>query len=1213
MAAHRFWRLYITKATHLDRNILQIQALEFRATLGGASICTGGSAFASAAHESHPASLAFDGDDETYWGAWLGDSEPVWIGYDLGPGRASEVEEIALLTANPDSAPSTFSLQHSDDGALWTTLKQWTALQSYYYPGLEKTLFSIHWMLDAAAAVATPYDFNHTDAGPHRYWRLFITKTNLGIVPYSRWWSGEMNSASAQEIAFRATLDGPSICTGGAAFGGPEPEEFWKAFDNNPATGWIAVDFNDGAAPVWIGYNLGYGHASKVSEIAYMPGLDTRSAPNSFSLQYSDDGELWHIFKDWRDLPVEEWVPFQPKIFATGPIQYASAQLTTAYPLGGDVSTAHRFWRLYITGSTRAGVNDIALAGIEFRASLGGASICIDGEATASHNPENAASAFDAWMWDGWEATVYGGDIWIGYDLGDGITSEVAEIQLTPLAAGFAPSNFALQWSDDGTLWGEAKSWSGLKATDWEDASPRLFRMDDAAPSGSSLKTAYHFGMVGAPTHRHWRLFITESVSDFGNSILLTRLELRSTQGGSSICVGGTATASRNQEYASQAFDDQFGEDYESDWFAEEETAPLWIAYDLGEDHAAEVVEIRIVTRDPYGAPRSFSLQYSDDGVDWWVAGSWENLQYEDWPWAGEPYESLVERTFQLQPLLLMMPVTGTALNSRYGIFTGAALVQLQSYGAGRGLATPFQVMQTASCALSAVYGHAVDAGNELATPFQILAYNAASAAMETPYRLLDAYSYAILPPLDFYLLYGARRIEVVSAEIGLAEGDYAWSGSATLAELADFQSLGLDDAVTLMLGETAFALMVDSRSVTRGADSSNLSITLVSATATLAAPRADLVSMVVDETITASEAAASAVGPIVWEMVDWPITPGRIAFHDAAPMAIAEAIAGAAGGVIETLPDGSLCARPRFPVRVPDWPTAEPDHVLTEDNILSIQESYWHIKRVNRVVVRDWQPTPSSGRLSIEPDNRPRGLNRGSPYLRPGGRVHLLVHASPDVRDVTLRASVGELQPGEPQEWQESVDLVFVEKTTVTLPAQVTSLDSWRWLGADLGDLTLESDGITVRAAQAGLSVARVLVTRRAFSWLFTAPSILAGDRQFPIAFIAIATDGDSVAAGEITALRGDGLYPGDDVLEPLASHVDARRERGRAVIDAGEPLQEVSVSMLFDAAILPGQLIEVNDAAMGMPWRGKAKSVRHYVGEFPTTSIDLVRHVAA
>ncbi|MBF0214543.1 MAG: hypothetical protein HQM00_13445 [Magnetococcales bacterium] len=56
----------------------------------------------------------------------------------------------------------------------------------------------------------------------------------------------------------------------------------------------------------------------------------------------------------------------------------------------------------------------------------------------------------------------------------------------------------------------------------------------------------------------------------------------------------------------------------------------------------------------------------------------------------------------------------------------------------------------------------------------------------------------------------------------------------------------------------------------------------------------------------------------------------------------------------------------------------------------------------------------------------------------------------------------------------------------------------------------------------------------------------------------------------------------------------------------------QEVSVSVLFDAAFLPGQLIEVNDAAMGVPWRGKITSVSHAAqGNKLITSLELLRYV--
>ncbi|MBF0263164.1 MAG: discoidin domain-containing protein [Magnetococcales bacterium] len=1216
MSAHRFWRLYVTQSQNSSRNILLFKTLEFRASIGGPSICTGGSAIASGAESSYPAAHAFDGNDATSW-YLLGTDAPVWIGYDLGYGNAAPVEEIAI-DASGYSAPSSFSLQHSDDGIIWTTLKSWTALSQNYF--WSRAVFSIHWSVTATAGVSTPFDYDHTDPGPHRFWRLLFTRSNFAGWSDSNWCSGETNYPVANRIEFRAVCDGPSICTGGTPFGGPESDEFGYAFDDNPESGWGAIDTNDCKNPVWIGYDLGEGQSSLVAEIAYVPSRDLPNTPNCFSLQYSDDGEFWHIFKAWQNLGIEEWTPYQPKILATGPIQYARAGIETSYPVGGETTSAHRFWRLHITASTRPYVNDIVLLNLRLRAVAEGPTICINGVADASENPLDAEWVFAEY--GGWSALSFGGEVWISYDLGEGVASEVIEVLITPLYANRAPADFSLQYSDDGLTWAILKRWVGLTSRDWADEAEKLLTIDALRTSAAAFKIAYHIARTDAPAHRFWRLFMTSGSFGEYSYVDLAKLEFRSVAGGPSICVAGTPIASANVEQAGNVFDDEIGEDSEFDWtgsiggwgwWGGDAWAPLWIGYDLGAGRAFAVSEMVIVVRDPGDAPAVFSLHYSDDGLEWWPLKSWEVDPWIEWLTPeGEPENPLIAKTFHVEPLVFFSPVIGAPLTTRYGVFTASALVQPQTFGAGRTLTTPFSFMRVAATALATPYGSAVVATSGLITPAAILDYNPAGVGLVTLYRIIDSDRPAVVPPLDPHLIHNTRRIELASAEIYMAEGDYGWSGSAAIASLADFQSLGVDDSVTLMLGETGFSLLVDSRSVSRGADSVGLTVSLVSATAALSAPRAALVSMTPDSLMTARQAAESAIGAIEWSMLDWPIPPGRIAFHDAAPMAIAEAMAGAAGGVIETLPDGRLRARHRFPIRVPDWPDAVPDHTLTEETILSIQESYRHLTRVDRVVVRDWQPN-DSGRLAIEPDSRPMGLNRGSPNLYPGALVHLLVHASPDISNVTLTASAGKLWPGELQQWKETVDLVFADKATVTLPAQVISLDAFHWLGPDLDALTLDADGITVTAARSGLSVARVKVTRRAMAWLFKAPRLLAGETQFPVVFVATATDGDSRAAGEITALRGEGLHPGDDILEPLASHVDARRERGRAVIDAEEPLQEVTVATLFNADLLPGQLIEVNDAAMGVPWRGKAKSVRHSVGDFPITTLDLVRHVPA
>jgi len=92
----------------------------------------------------------------------------------------------------------------------------------------------------------------------------------------------------------------------------------------------------------------------------------------------------------------------------------------------------------------------------------------------------------------------------------------------------------------------------------------------------------------------------------------------------------------------------------------------------------------------------------------------------------------------------------------------------------------------------------------------------------------------------------------------------------------------------------------------------------------------------------------------------------------------------------------------------------------------------------------------------------------------------------------------------------------------------------------------------------------------------------------------------------------REQGEFPGDDISDPLLTDTQAKLSRGRAIIDAGEALQEVSLTCLHRPGLLPGQLVEVHDALMGQTWRGKVTSVGHAAqGPKLITSLELQRHV--
>jgi hypothetical protein len=80
-----------------------------------------------------------------------------------------------------------------------------------------------------------------------------------------------------------------------------------------------------------------------------------------------------------------------------------------------------------------------------------------------------------------------------------------------------------------------------------------------------------------------------------------------------------------------------------------------------------------------------------------------------------------------------------------------------------------------------------------------------------------------------------------------------------------------------------------------------------------------------------------------------------------------------------------------------------------------------------------------------------------------------------------------------------------------------------------------------------------------------------------------------------DIVCIRGDGLSPGDDIIEILLSDVSAGLSRGRAELDQGALADQQDITCTFQDIRL-GQLIEVDDSEIGL-WRGKVIGVNHSV----------------
>jgi hypothetical protein len=78
----------------------------------------------------------------------------------------------------------------------------------------------------------------------------------------------------------------------------------------------------------------------------------------------------------------------------------------------------------------------------------------------------------------------------------------------------------------------------------------------------------------------------------------------------------------------------------------------------------------------------------------------------------------------------------------------------------------------------------------------------------------------------------------------------------------------------------------------------------------------------------------------------------------------------------------------------------------------------------------------------------------------------------------------------------------------------------------------------------------------------------------------------------------------------DPLLATTEAKISRGRAEIDVGEDLQEISLTCVHRRGVMPGQIVEIHDALMGRSWRGKVTGVAvDATGPRITTSLEVQR----
>lgn len=403
-------------------------------------------------------------------------------------------------------------------------------------------------------------------------------------------------------------------------------------------------------------------------------------------------------------------------------------------------------------------------------------------------------------------------------------------------------------------------------------------------------------------------------------------------------------------------------------------------------------------------------------------------------------------------------------------------------------------------------FSDSIPVAAELASPYALLALNPIAIQLNQPWSMADPATILLSTPAT--LTHNGIYIKMARYQVSMAEGGWNWTARIDLADPADYATLAKDNLLTLAIGGDTWQLVINGKSLVRAQTQARpirqIVIECLGSAARYEAPRATRITQQWDQAIDAQTAVETIIGASIdWQITSWTIPAGRLAATDADPITLVRSIINAVGGTLQANPDGTLLARPLFPVTVPDWASADPDQLYTDlGDILEVRETGGTTELIDSVVVAD-QPA-ALALLSLEIDSREAGLNAGRFEFGPGESVGVLGFHPRSVTIGDVTASTGSISSAAEQLVELDEDLLFAANNSAELLRPAEAIISAVWLGTDLGSVLLEADQKTITATTPGVSMLRVKYQALAQAWQVNTPLSAGGDTEFPIALVA-------------------------------------------------------------------------------------------------------------
>jgi len=340
---------------------------------------------------------------------------------------------------------------------------------------------------------------------------------------------------------------------------------------------------------------------------------------------------------------------------------------------------------------------------------------------------------------------------------------------------------------------------------------------------------------------------------------------------------------------------------------------------------------------------------------------------------------------------------------------------------------------------------------------------------------------------------------DFVSFTITQDEGEPFWRCSIQLSRPQDAIEFKPTDSFEVNLMGELFSFYVESVTINRTSPVGvTASVEGVGLGADLQPPRCDTLSKLWDVDVQAFDVVNELLEGRVdsWNMVNWTIPGNRLSIDMGSRVDLAKSVVEAAGGVLESLPNGLFTVRKKFPLSPLQYGTQPPDLIIDEVvDIESVTFNYQNAQYVDWVRIRDIDDSGVSDTVEMVFDKNTQLAGTLRVYPHPWRKVHL-EHTGPTNIQLDLIGEVVRTVPDPADDPSEELLSIFEGTGTTQFP--VEDFQTIRWQARDLISLYHDPHSTTIYSSHPTEKNTLAYVTYTCRSINYRTGSPISQDVQF-------------------------------------------------------------------------------------------------------------------